>query len=179
MTDTLTRPDARDAMPLSGPRLPQSAPWIVAAVAVVVGVGLGLLLGRGVRRDGDPRGRHLRRRHHRVGREPRGSARRGRPARHLAGVDGLRDRARPLLSLVWTVVSRGFPALSVEFFTFSMRGVIGDAQGGIYHALIGTLLVTLGAAVISIPIGVMTAIYLVEYGVKSRLAGRSPSWSTS
>ena len=34
-----------------------------------------------------------------------------------------------------------------------MRNVIGDEQGGIYHALIGTLLITLAAAVISVPIG--------------------------
>jgi phosphate transport system permease protein len=51
-----------------------------------------------------------------------------------------------------------------------MRGVTGDAQGGVYHALIGTLLITLAAAVISVPIGVLSAIYLVEYGAKSRLA---------
>ena len=42
--------------------------------------------------------------------------------------------------------------------------MIGDEQGGIYHALIGTLLITLAAAVISVPIGILTAIYLVEYG---------------
>ena len=41
---------------------------------------------------------------------------------------------------------------------------------GIYHALVGTLLITLGAAVISVPIGILAAIYLVEYGKGSRLA---------
>jgi len=69
----------------------------------------------------------------------------------------------PLLSVTWTVVGNGFPAFSQEFFTFSMRNVVGEG-GGIYHAIIGTLLITLGAAAISIPVGVMTAIYLVEYG---------------
>ncbi|GAA1915643.1 phosphate ABC transporter permease PstA [Nocardioides lentus] len=170
MTDTLTRPDARDAMPLSGPRLPQSAPWIVAAVAVVVGVGLGLLLGRGVVVMAILAGLTFV-----VGITVWAASLEGRRGAVDRLVTSLVWTAFaialvPLLSLVWTVVSRGFPALSVDFFTFSMRGVIGDAQGGIYHALIGTLLVTLGAAVISIPIGVMTAIYLVEYGVKSRLA---------
>ena len=43
-------------------------------------------------------------------------------------------------------------------------------QGGVYHALIGTVLITLAATVISVPIGVLAAIYLVEYGGKSRLA---------
>ena len=52
-----------------------------------------------------------------------------------------------------------------------MLNVIGDEQGGIYHALIGTLLITLAAAVISVPIGILTAIYLVEYGKRSRPRG--------
>jgi phosphate transport system permease protein len=55
-----------------------------------------------------------------------------------------------------------------QFLTYDMRNVIG-AGGGIYHALIGTLLVTLAAALISVPIGLLTAIYLVEYGKGTRL----------
>ena len=51
-----------------------------------------------------------------------------------------------------------------------MLNVIGDEQGGILHALIGTLLITLAATVLSVPIGVLTAIYLVEYGTGSRPA---------
>jgi phosphate transport system permease protein len=69
----------------------------------------------------------------------------------------------PLASLVWTVVHRGGPGLSLGFFTHTMRGVLGEG-GGISHAIVGTLLVTGLAALISIPIGLMTAIYLVEYG---------------
>jgi len=74
----------------------------------------------------------------------------------------------PLVSLVWIVLSKGLPGLSVEFFTHSMRGVVSTG-GGISHAIIGTLLITLLTAVISVPIGLMTAIYLVEYG-RGRLA---------
>jgi phosphate transport system permease protein len=48
--------------------------------------------------------------------------------------------------------------------------VVGDEQGGIFHALLGTLLITLAATVISVPIGILTAIYLVEYGQGSRTA---------
>jgi phosphate transport system permease protein len=51
-----------------------------------------------------------------------------------------------------------------------MRGVIGAEQGGVYHALIGTILITLAATIISVPIGILTAIYLVEYGGRSVLA---------
>src|SRR5689334_3133459 len=69
----------------------------------------------------------------------------------------------PLASILWTVVSKGAQVLSADFFTYSMRNVVGEG-GGIYHALIGTLLITGAAAVISIPIGLLTAIYLIEYG---------------
>ncbi|WP_232676626.1 phosphate ABC transporter permease PstA [Nocardioides sp. R-C-SC26] len=76
----------------------------------------------------------------------------------------------PLVWLLWTAIDRGSSTINLEFLTFEMRNVIGDMQGGIYHALIGTLLVTLTAAVISVPIGVFTAIYVVEYGKKNRLS---------
>jgi len=75
----------------------------------------------------------------------------------------------PLGSILWTVVRNGAPVLSADFFTFSMRNVVGEG-GGIYHALIGTLLITAAASVISIPIGLFTAIFLVEYGTDGRLA---------
>jgi phosphate transport system permease protein len=75
----------------------------------------------------------------------------------------------PLVSILWTVISKGAPVLSAEFFTYSMRNVVGEG-GGIYHALIGTLLITGAAAVISIPIGLLTAIYLIEYGEGRPLA---------
>ena len=76
----------------------------------------------------------------------------------------------PLIWLIYVVVSEGLQAISMEFLTYSMRGVTGDEQGGVYHALIGTLLITIAATVISVPIGVLSAIYLVEYGGTSRLA---------
>jgi phosphate transport system permease protein len=74
----------------------------------------------------------------------------------------------PLTTLFWQVVSKGAPAINSTFLTFSMRNVVGEG-GGIYHALVGTLLVTGLAALISIPVGVLSAIYLVEYG-QGRLA---------
>ena len=75
----------------------------------------------------------------------------------------------PLVAVLWTVVSRGAPALSVQFLTFSQAGVLGEG-GGIYHAIMGTLIVTLIATVISVPVGVLAAVYLIEYGKGSRLA---------
>ncbi len=70
----------------------------------------------------------------------------------------------PLASLVVTVLTKGYHRLSGAFFTHDMRNVVGADGGGIKHALIGTLIVTGVAALMSVPIGVLTAIYLVEYG---------------
>ncbi|HWM15122.1 MAG TPA: phosphate ABC transporter, permease protein PstA, partial [Microbacterium sp.] len=75
----------------------------------------------------------------------------------------------PLVSVAWTVVANGVAGISAEFFTSSMRNVVGEG-GGVLHAIVGTLLITLAAAIISIPIGLFTAIYLVEYGAGKRLA---------
>jgi len=74
----------------------------------------------------------------------------------------------PLVWLVWTVVSQGAAVINGEFLTYSMRNVVGSG-GGIYHALMGTLLITLAATVISVPVGIFAAIYLVEYGRGSAL----------
>lgn len=69
----------------------------------------------------------------------------------------------PLVSLLWTVVANGIERFDVEFFSSSMRNVLGEG-GGIVHAIWGTILITLTATIISVPIGLMTSIYLVEYG---------------
>ena len=88
----------------------------------------------------------------------------------------------PLLSLLWTVVSKGAAtAFDPGFLTQTMNGVTGlqdqatqrdgaPMVGGAYHAILGTLIITGIAAVISVPIGLFTAIYLVEYQPKGRLA---------
>ena len=74
----------------------------------------------------------------------------------------------PLVSLVIEVISRGVTRLDAEFFTSSMVGVVGEG-GGVYHAILGTLIITTITAVISVPIGLFAAIYLVEYGRGGRL----------
>ncbi|MFD1825327.1 MULTISPECIES: phosphate ABC transporter permease PstA [Mumia] len=75
----------------------------------------------------------------------------------------------PLVSILWTVLKNGLPVLSAEFFGYSMRNVVGEG-GGIYHAIWGTVLITAAAAVMSVPLGLLTAVYLVEYGGDGRLA---------
>jgi len=74
----------------------------------------------------------------------------------------------PLVSVAVTVISNGMARFDGEFFNSSMRNVTGEG-GGALHAMIGTLLITLAATVISVPLGLMTSIYLVEYG-RGRLA---------
>jgi phosphate transport system permease protein len=76
----------------------------------------------------------------------------------------------PLVWLLYVVIHSGAPAINGQFLSISMLNVIGDEQGGIFHALIGTLFITVAAAVISVPIGILTAVYLVEYGKTSRTA---------
>ncbi|MFF5159055.1 phosphate ABC transporter permease PstA [Streptomyces sp. NPDC000348] len=71
----------------------------------------------------------------------------------------------PLASLIWETAERGVKVLDGYFLTHSM-GVVADSEpgGGIYHALLGTLEQVGLATLISVPIGVLTAVYLVEYG---------------
>ncbi|MFW6597595.1 phosphate ABC transporter permease PstA [Propionibacteriaceae bacterium Y2011] len=81
----------------------------------------------------------------------------------------------PLLWVSWTVLSTGLPGLlDPGFLNNSMTYATGltdqDAAagkgpvlGGIAHALLGSVLITLAATVISVPIGLLTSIYLVEY----------------
>jgi phosphate transport system permease protein len=69
----------------------------------------------------------------------------------------------PLVSLVYTALTNGLNRFDGDFFNSSMRNVVGQGGGGL-HAIIGTLEITAAATVISVPIGIMTAVYLVEYG---------------
>jgi phosphate transport system permease protein len=73
--------------------------------------------------------------------------------------------AIPLGLIVWYTVKEGIGALSPEFLTHSMFRVDPEQPGGgIYHAIVGTLIQSFLATVIAAPIGVLAAIYLVEYG---------------
>lgn len=76
-----------------------------------------------------------------------------------------------LIAILAVTIGKGIAALSAEFFTETMRNVSPRREGGgIAHALVGTLEQVLIAAAISVPVGVMTAVYLVEYGAGKRLA---------
>ena len=71
----------------------------------------------------------------------------------------------PLASVVWTLVSKGATRLDGNFFGTSMNNIgARDPNGGAYHAIIGTLEQVGIATLLAVPLGVLGAIYLVEYG---------------
>ena len=67
----------------------------------------------------------------------------------------------PILFVLGTIVARGIGAISWEFLTAMPRG--GMKAGGIFPAIVGTVLLTLGTAAAAIPVGAAGAIYLSEY----------------
>ncbi|MDE3724713.1 phosphate ABC transporter permease PstA [Nocardiopsis sp. N85] len=70
----------------------------------------------------------------------------------------------PLVSVLSTVTGNGLARFDGYFLSVSMNGVLPSMDaGGAYHAIAGTLAITGMATLISVPIGIMTAVYLVEY----------------
>ncbi|MGI8731304.1 MAG: phosphate ABC transporter permease PstA [Solirubrobacteraceae bacterium] len=69
----------------------------------------------------------------------------------------------PLVSVAYTVIEKGSARFDYAFFTESARNVVG-AGGGASHAIVGTLLITGCATLASVPIGILAAVYLQEYG---------------
>ncbi|WP_171171160.1 phosphate ABC transporter permease PstA [Streptomyces sp. I05A-00742] len=156
----------RPTASLHQPRLPRWAPAALAALAVAAGCGIGLGAGLSSRVQW------------------------GLIAAVLfvaltygftARVEGLRqakDRLAtslvwmcfliavvPLVSLIWETVARGSKVLDGGFLSHSMSGVLTiQPGGGVYHAIIGTLEQVGIATALAAPVGLLTAIYLVEYG---------------
>ncbi|MER5875147.1 phosphate ABC transporter permease PstA [Streptomyces sp. NPDC060235] len=157
---------ARHASTLRGGTLPKWSPWAIAVGAVIVAVGIGLgagldskvqwgliaailfvlgTYGIAARVEGRRQAKD-------------------RVATSLVWVCFI-VAVIPLASLIWETVKRGVKVFDVYFLTHSM-GVVADTEtgGGIYHAIIGTLEQVAIASLIAVPVGVLTAIYLVEYG---------------
>ncbi len=72
----------------------------------------------------------------------------------------------PLVWVLWTVLEKGFKAVIYPtWWTNSLYGVLPEQfSGGVYHAIYGTIIQSLIAAVFSVPLGIMVGVYLVEYG---------------
>jgi phosphate transport system permease protein len=78
----------------------------------------------------------------------------------------------PLGSILFEIISRGAGGLSWGMFTTDMAVTASDApleEGGLLHAIIGTLYIVLIATLFSVPVGILTALYLTE--IKGKAAG--------
>ena len=71
--------------------------------------------------------------------------------------------------ILMVVILRGFPALSLDFFT-KLPTPPGMAGGGLANAIVGTFLITLLAVLLGVPLGILGGIYLSEFGERSKLA---------
>jgi phosphate transport system permease protein len=71
----------------------------------------------------------------------------------------------PIISILATVVSKGYKGIKWNIFTNDMSlATVTDPleAGGLLHAIVGTLLMISAALVLSVPIGILTALYLTE-----------------
>ncbi|MEI7561965.1 MAG: phosphate ABC transporter permease PstA [Actinomycetes bacterium] len=78
----------------------------------------------------------------------------------------------PLASILWEIFSKGAAGVSLNIFSNDMSNTTSDAplaEGGLLHAIVGTFYLIFIASVISTPIGILTALYIVE--VKGKFAG--------
>jgi phosphate transport system permease protein len=69
----------------------------------------------------------------------------------------------PLFSILYEVVVRGFFTINIEFFIKSTP-TVGEVGGGVANAIQGTLITIGFASLIGVPIGLMSGIFLSEYG---------------
>lgn len=72
-----------------------------------------------------------------------------------------------VLGIVFLIVSKGYSVISWEFLTKPPRRMM--TEGGIYPAIVGTFLLGIGAMLFSLPIGVITAVYINEFAPKGKL----------
>ncbi len=75
----------------------------------------------------------------------------------------------PLISVLWMLIVRGGSRLSASLFT-ELPPAGFETGGGFGNAIVGTVVMVGIAAIISIPVGVLSAVFLAELGPNSRLA---------
>jgi phosphate transport system permease protein len=180
MTSTLTPVRKRSA--LTKGQLPKAAPYIVLALALVIGAAILALIGFNAFGWGVATAILFAAGLVGWSAAVEGSRKAKDKLATCLVVGAFLIALLPLISVIWTVLVKGLPGLlDPGFLGTSMNGVTGafdnksvDAGapvvGGIYHALVGTVQITLLATVISVPVGLLTAIYLVEYGEDRALA---------
>jgi phosphate transport system permease protein len=78
----------------------------------------------------------------------------------------------PVISILFTTVQKGLPGLGIHLFTQSMASTSYSdplGKGGLLHAIIGTMYLIIIATIISLPLSLLTALYLTE--IKGRASG--------
>ncbi|MEA5454809.1 phosphate ABC transporter permease PstA [Sinomonas sp. JGH33] len=180
MTTVAARTPRRSA--LTRNRLPRFAPWASLAVALVVGAALSTLVGFNAFGWGIFAALVFTLVFVTWSGAVEGSRKAKDKLATCLVVGAFLVALLPLVSVIWTVLVEGTKGLTTPgFLGTSMNGVSGIQDnesatdgtrvlGGIYHSLMGTLLITLWATVISVPIGLLTAVYLVEYGNDGRIS---------
>ena len=73
----------------------------------------------------------------------------------------------PVVAIIGYLIINGIGAINWEFLTAMPRG--GMKEGGIMPAIVGTLILTMGTALVSMPVSILAAIYLAEYARDNRL----------
>jgi len=75
----------------------------------------------------------------------------------------------PLVLVLYTVIKRGYSVISWDFLTGSIGPQIA-AQGSMGPAVVGTIVITAAATLMAVPLGILGAVYLNEYGGRGPLA---------
>jgi phosphate transport system permease protein len=76
----------------------------------------------------------------------------------------------PLLLIIGYVIVKGIGVINTNWFTSKISVISTRPGGGMAPAIVGTLVITFWATVMAVPLGVLAAIYLHEYGGRGRLA---------
>jgi phosphate transport system permease protein len=76
----------------------------------------------------------------------------------------------PLVFVVVYIAQQGMKVMSWSFLTGDVAFSARSAEGGIGPAIVGTVIITLGAALLAVPLGVLGGVYLNEYGARSKFA---------
>ncbi|MEW6471927.1 MAG: phosphate ABC transporter permease PstA [Actinomycetota bacterium] len=78
--------------------------------------------------------------------------------------------AVPLFAIVFYVLKRGGGVISIDFLTKDIPILTRSIGPGMGPAIVGTLIITGTATAMAVPLGILAAVYLNEYGKQNRLA---------
>ena len=81
----------------------------------------------------------------------------------------------PLGALMVDLIHRGWPPVPAGPFSPSPSPHPGRLGPGMGPAVVGTIVITFWATIIAVPLGILGAVYVVEYGAANRLSGSSAS----